>query len=384
MLKILYLVHNVSDPAVERRRRMLELGGAAVAVAGFHRGDEPPAGLGTNAVSVLGKTADGRFAQRLSQVVASTLRGAPELGGSPADIVIARNLEMLPLAWRLSRRWGGIPLVYESLDIHRLLLRRDIVGGTMRAAERWLAAGASALITSSPAFVREYFAPYRQIRAPTWIIENKVLSPSGKRGANPALLTRWQTPIRIGWFGALRCRRSLDLLTGILPGLGGRFELVMRGRPALSEFDDFHAKVSVSDHVRFEGAYKAAQLPEIYSEVHLCWAIDFFEEGANSRWLLPNRIYEGCLNGAVPIALAGTETARFLQEKGVGIILPDADPATVTRILDALDDEALRRHAQAVAALPEADFRLGLPDCRELVERLSQLRAFPVVALESA
>ena len=40
-------------------------------------------------------------------------------------------------------------------------------------------------------------------------------------------------------------------------------------------------------------------------DVHFTWAIDFYEAGANSDWLLPNRLYEGGAHGAVPIALAG-------------------------------------------------------------------------------
>ncbi|TIU76079.1 MAG: glycosyl transferase family 1, partial [Mesorhizobium sp.] len=37
MLHVLYLVHDVSDPAVRRRIQMLKAGGAGVTLAGFRR-----------------------------------------------------------------------------------------------------------------------------------------------------------------------------------------------------------------------------------------------------------------------------------------------------------------------------------------------------------
>lgn len=372
MLKILYLVPNLSDPAVDRRLRMLNLGGATTTVAGFNRTSEIPP-LAAKRVFALGRTADGRFAQRLHQVFLSRFRGEQSLAHLGVDVIVARNLEMLPLARQLSRRWKGAPVVYESLDIHRLLLRTDWIGRAMRAAERSLASEVRALITSSPAFVREYFAPYGQTRVATWIIENKVLAPQS-RGVNPILSNPLARPVRIGWFGALRCRKSLENLTAALARLGGRYELVLRGRPALREFDDFHATVGSTPHVRFEGAYDHGQLAEHYSDVHLCWAIDFFEEGRNSNWLLPNRIYEGCLNGAVPIALAGTETARFLANRGIGIILPDAEVDTIARVFDALTPEQLRTYALKVRDVPVRDLQTDQQECEGLVRCLDALR----------
>jgi succinoglycan biosynthesis protein ExoL len=382
MLKILYIVPNLSDPAVDRRLKMFRLGGATVDVAGFNRAEDLPP-LTAQSVVELGRTADGCFIQRLAQVFISRIQSEQRLAATPVDVIVARNLEMLPLATALARRWPGTSVVYESLDIHRLLLRTDWIGGAMRAAERFLAGEARALITSSPAFVREYFTPYGQSPVAPWVVENKVLTPPS-RGDNPILTAAPSSPIRIGWFGALRCRRSLDHLIQAMSRLDGRYELVLRGRPALREFVDFHASVSTAAHVRFEGSYGYDELGRHYSEVHLCWAIDFFEEGQNSSWLLPNRIYEGCLHGAVPIALAGTETARFLAEREIGIILPNAEVDTIVDMLDALTPQVLHAHALAVARLPVTDLQTDQRECEDLVARLGALRLMNTPIEEAA
>jgi hypothetical protein len=124
--------------------------------------------------------------------------------------------------------------------------------------------------------------------------------------------------------------------------------------------------------VSFGGAYLYPDdLAQIYSDVHMVWAIDFFEEGQNSAWLLPNRIYEGCLNGAVPIALAGTETAAFIERHGIGVVIPDIEPQTLQTLFAGMTPERLRGLARGVAAIGARAFRCEAEECVALVSRLA-------------
>jgi succinoglycan biosynthesis protein ExoL len=375
MLKVLYLTPNLADPAAARRISMMRAGGATVAVAGFIRKGAALPSLDASDVVTLGETFDGRFAQRLVAVARALATVVRTLGNRDIpDVIMARNLEMLPLANRLRAVWGGRhPIVYECLDIHRLLLRQDMIGRSMRAAERYLSAPAALLTTSSPGFLRNYFDIYGG--PPALIVENKAPIGNGDRGRNPAL-DNPEGPLRIGWFGALRCSRSLDALSRLTADMDGKIEVVLRGRPALTEFDDFHAKTAAQPGLHFAGPYRNPDdLTTIYSDVHFSWAIDFFEAGQNSSWLLPNRLYEGCLHGAIPIAVAGTETAAFLDRHGIGLIVPDIEPATLRGALGGLDAATIHLMAGRVAALDPSLFSYGEADCRALVSRISSLRA---------
>src|SRR5262245_5630158 len=116
MLRILYLVHDLADPAVKRRVTMLEAGGASVVVAGFCRDPQAAPTFGGAAPVNLGRTYDGRFVQRLAAIGRVAVRISSSLGNQQRpDIIIARNLEMLALARRVARVQGGndIPTVYE-------------------------------------------------------------------------------------------------------------------------------------------------------------------------------------------------------------------------------------------------------------------------------
>jgi succinoglycan biosynthesis protein ExoL len=373
-LHVLYFVHDLSDPAVRRRVTMLRAGGARVTLAGFRRDKALAPGLEAFSPIELGRTADGRFAQRLAAVAKAAVSLGARLQGVPRpDVIVARNLEMLALAKRANALFSGdVPIAYECLDIHRLLLGEGAISKTMRAAERSLARDAALLMTSSPAFVREYFHRYGQIDAPVMLLENKMLELEAggthERLSAPAAGEPWV----IGWFGALRCRRSLALLAAFARSMDGRFEIVLRGRPAYSEFADFDGFVAGEAHMRFAGPYRNPEdLSAIYSEVHFTWAIDFFEEGLNSAWLLPNRLYEGCRHGAVPIAMRATETGRFLAERGLGVLLDD--PGRLAESLEGMIGEAYATARAKVLAEDRGTWAADLGDCRALVDRLKAL-----------
>src|SRR5690606_32374275 len=215
-LHILYFAHDLADAAIRRRVLMLQNGGARVTVAGFQRGksvltDDPE----VRAIS-LGRTQDARFAQRIGAVASARLSLRTKLSGLDVpDVIIARNLETLALAEAAASLFGtGIPIVYECLDIHRLLLDGGVKGKFMRRAEGYFGRNARLLITSSPAFVEHYFGPRSRLDLPVMLLENKVLDLGGPQdvvSCGPRLPDSG-VPWRIGWFGALRCRRSLAML----------------------------------------------------------------------------------------------------------------------------------------------------------------------------
>ncbi len=124
--------------------------------------------------------------------------------------------------------------------------------------------------------------------------------------------------------------------------------------------------------MHFHGPYKNPEdLAAIYNEVQFTWAIDFFEEGQNSSWLLPNRLYEGCLYGTLPIALAGTETARFIEKRDIGFVLQNAGADDLAALFAEMNPQI---YADAFNTLSTTDRKQWLTDrddCRQLVQHLS-------------
>ncbi len=242
----------------------------------------------------------------------------------------------------------------------------------LRGLERSLLRRSSLLIVSSPAFLSAYFHRLQgvggRIAIPTLLVENKALElGEAVRPALPGPPPR--RPWRIGWMGAIRCRKSLDVLADLAARRPDLVEVRIHGRPAYSEFEDFDAKVANAPGVDFLGRYTAADLPRIYSDVHFSWSIDFMEEGLNSAWLLPNRIYESSRYGATPIALAGVETGRFLARQGFGVRLEDV--SDLETFLEQLTPEAYAQLNAQVLAVPASSLVANEQDCEALVASLS-------------
>lgn len=365
---IAYLVHDLGDAAVARRIEGLEAGGAVVAPAGFYRRAAPASVAGAPALS-LGRSHDARLAQRawlVLRTIAAPGRLRPLVRG--ADIVVARNLEMLAIGAALARPGQG--LVYECLDIHRKMLGSGIASRLLRWFERRLLARSARVIVSSPAFERDYFRQVQGWQGPVDLVENKM-------GALPAALAEAPAagaagapgvPWTIGWFGMLRCRRSLAILSQLVARSDGRVRVLIAGIPSPDVFADLPAEIARVPGMEYAGPYRPQDLARLYGRVHFAWCIDYFEEGLNSRWLLPNRLYESLAHGVVPVALTDVETGRWLEGAGVGLRLPEGE--ALGQALAALTAQEYALMAEAARRLPRACIAFSPEDHRSLVRQL--------------
>src|SRR5690606_21786212 len=104
----------------------------------------------------------------------------------------------------------------------------------------------------------------------------------------------------------------------------GKVEVLIAGKPSPAVFPDFEADLRDNPALRYFGPYRPEQLAQLYGQCHFAWCIDWFEEGLNSAWLLPNRLYESMAFGVVPIALNDVETGAWLRREGAGVLISGA------------------------------------------------------------
>lgn len=367
MAKLVFFGHDAHDPAVQRRIRAFGEAGAEVDAFTMRRG--PPMAAPWRNVD-LGETRDAAFSQRLGALAAArpvlrahrnTLRAG--------EVFYARNLDMLALAhW--ARRMSGsrARLVYECLDVHRFLARGDAVGLSLRAIEGRLLRDVALIVVSSPAFLREYFDKRHTYRPPARIVENRL--PSGfEYGARPVGGPAASTKLRIGWFGNLRCARSLALLLDLADRFPERIELSLRGVPAQAAVADFDARVRGRANVNFGGRYAwPRDLAQIYRGVDVVWAGDFHDPDANSKWLLPNRIYEGGYYGVPPFAPADSETGRWIEAHNFGFTLPEPLEETMPQFVRSFDKVALEAARDRLLRAPDSTFLQPRDEIADVIE----------------
>lgn len=382
-MNIVYLVHDLNDPAVERRVRMLapHLRGG-LTVLGFHRGAHAPVTISGSPAITFGRTEDAALTRRAASVgIAAARLGRHRALFESADLIIARFVETLALAVIARARFcPGAPVVYECLDIHTIMTGPGVVGRSMRGVEGLLLDRSAALVTSSPAFVSEHFDRIRRDLPPVILLENKVLADEVPaefrndtgivRPAPPAAEVPW----RIGWFGNLRCRRSLHLLAELCALRPGLVEVVARGRVAYDLMPEFDDVVRATPGLRFEGAYdRASELAKIYAEVHFVWALDYTQKDANSAWLLPNRLYEGSLFGGIAIAASNSATGTWLARHRCGLLLDEPIDTTLDRLVTGMTPQRYLEARTDMCAVPISDLVVEDEEAVALVRTLEGL-----------
>jgi hypothetical protein len=114
-------------------------------------------------------------------------------------------------------------------------------------------------------------------------------------------------------------------------------------------------------------------LEDIYRNVHFSWAVDMYDEGLNSSWLLPNRIYEGGLHGAVPMALSSVETGRYLKRLGVGVLLDDPLGSSLRDFFTTLTPGKYNDLKNTILSLPRGTWAYSRSECEDVVKWLGSV-----------
>ena len=359
-MRISYFGHDSSDAAI--RKRVHTFRKCGYDVQGFmNKRLDGPAPEWENVE--LGETENGAYFNRIWSVFRGASRAAKHkqvLAGS--DLIVARNLDMLATAF-LTKQLTGLktPVLYECLDVHRLLCRKDILGWIARKFEGAFLKRSRGVIVSSPAFVKQHFERHYGGTFRAYLVENRLsasFARSVARPAAPATKTAGQ-PLRIGWAGILRCQRTLDLVVRAAREFGDAIEIHVHGKPDKWTIPHFHETIDQIDNIIFHGAYKAPEgLPGIYNQLDLIWSGDFMEAGLNSKWLLPNRIYEGGYFAVPAIAPADSQTGVWVRETETGFVVPEPIEESLIDLLRDLIErrDEIQSRRDTLLSLPETIF----------------------------
>lgn len=334
----------------------------------------------------LGTTADRAYAKRLLALLlalSKVLRHRREL--RRARFFYARNIDMCALALAAKLLSGAsAPLVYEVLDVQRVFIGRGPVSLLFRWAERRLLRHCQLLVISSPGFDSHYFRSRQGYRGRVFLLENKISFAQAAAVARPA-----ETPAAacaprpapdkwvIGWFGTLRCPKSLAMLCRIAEALPDKVEIYLRGVPTETGLEVLEEAIAGHPNMLYGGEYRNPDdLAAIYGRVHLTWAFDFLDEGSNSKWLLPNRIYEGGYFGSVALTSSDTQTGEKVRELGLGYTFEAPEVENLIAFLRWYSiDEHLARRAH-ILSLPRQEF-CDLYDTQDLCALILSLPLGP-------
>ncbi|MBE0533643.1 MAG: glucosyl transferase [Rhodospirillales bacterium] len=362
---VAYFGQDCTDSAVIRRISALQATGLEVVGFTFRRQKFNSDFVPTWDNVALGETRDRHYLGRLLKLArAAWLIARHRRCLAGATLIYARNIDMA-LCALLAKLLSGspAPLVYEVLDIQRAFLGDRPFAKILRWVERCVLRCTRLLVVSSPGFMRNYFLPVQKYRGGWFLLENKILgtqlraagSTLGQTSARPAEHHngRWV----IGWFGTLRCVRSLDILCRLADRCPDKVLIYLRGFPTETSLESFLGVVQQRPNMIYDGEYFSPHdLPDLHKRIDFGWCFDFLDPGANSDWLLPNRFYDCGYFNVPALAPTGTWTGQCISTLGMGWTFKSPFADEIARFLDTVTPQEVAARRANMAQLPRSLF----------------------------
>jgi len=373
--ELVFFCPDVTDsPTLKRVQQFLDHG-YRVTVFGFRRErynrDYAPAWP----YVPLGTTADGDYGQRLRAL----LRAIPVVLARRrslrrATAFYARNIDQLLLAL-LARLVSNrrIPITYEVLDIPPILMKRGVAASFIRACERICLRRINMLVLSSPAFHRGYYSAIQKYRGRWFLMENKLYPPIPRTRAQVPRSAKGTRKWVVGYFGLIRGDATFELMTRLAERLGDRVEFRFRGVLTTVTQSIFEQTLRRLPNMVYGGPYVPQhELEAMYADVDFAWALDLEHTDHNSRWLLPNRLYEAGYFGVPCLAVRDFEVGDLVERHRTGWTFGEPLEEQLVQFFERLSRTHYDRVRRYMQVVPQSTFVAGA-DVSQLCAALERI-----------
>ncbi|OEO28648.1 hypothetical protein VW23_004215 [Devosia insulae DS-56] len=319
-------------------------------------------------VTFLGHIEHGRYVSRLVKMMFAI----PELRRliRNADLIYASGPDLGAFA-QIAALFLGKPVVIEVGDIRKIQVSRGLVGSALRALETIVANRASLLVSTTGAFMTEYYRNTLHVGTPYLVIENK-LEP-GIDGPEP----RKTGDFTIGYFGMLRCVTSWRILEALAASMP-TWNILVAGMAF--QPPDIEKRIERLPNVKWLGEYKSPQdLPQLYGQVDMIWASPFpGPDESNWRWARSNRFYEACHFRKPLIVYRGSGDGNAVRTYDIGIEIGGDSIETNVREINAVSKDDIERWSRNMSEIEPSVYTLT-DESTLLGESLAMIvgRAYP-------
>lgn len=307
----------LTQPRFRKRIRLLMNEGAEAKILSFRR-DYFKGEQQLEDYVDLGHVSHGMYILRFFRIV----RAIKTVWKNTLDsrILYAFGLDCLFLA--VVVRWfrrERVVIVYEIGDVKSILVGRGVTSVFMRFTERFMIKYVDFIVVTSKAYEDEYFRGVQGAEKMYYVLlENKVDS-SVMSTLTSEVLDERNEPVRIGYFGLLRCRKTMLLLQALALDPSGRYLIYLRGKPM--GIEDFDEIIASTRNMNYDGEYVYPnETRSIYSQVDFV-IIAHVHSDVNTRWARVNRFYESGFFGNPMIAQVDSQDGIEVEEMDLGICI---------------------------------------------------------------
>jgi len=318
-------------------------------------GTEPPC----KTVS-LGRIMHGAYIARIGSLFKAIIISSKYM--QKRSIVYCFGLDMTLIAI-FSSLGSQTSIVYEVADIRSLMLKKSIAGRFSRWLERIVVQYIDSVVVTSPLYIQHYFLDFQGIKSieKFHVLENKLSKKQiAQLTFNQVLDSEiaesgTKRKIVIGYFGLLRCARSIEILRKLANTSykGFEFHINIHGK-TMGEVDN--DDLIGNQNIEYFGEYKwPDDLAAMYQKVDIVWACYPYGDSVpgNWQWAKTNRFYEACVFSKPMIVLKNSGDAEAVRKYGIGVEVDMEDTITVVNDLKRmLNFETLHKLEKSMCSLP--------------------------------
>ena len=252
------------------------------------------------------------------------------------------------------------PIVIEIGDTRRFQVAAGLPGWLIRRVDKVFMDSCSLLVVTAHGFVDDYYRQWLKTSIPSLILENK-LEPTGNEPLGSthteSVEDRLQSgqPLRVGYFGVLRCGWSWQVLKELAAAHPQGIEVVISGI-AITPVD-LGQQCEALDNITFLGEFRSPEdLPELYKRVDLVWGCYPHPEPGdwNWRWARTNRFYESCFYKTPIVSLKDSGDSASVELHNIGLIVERGDVTSAVDRLGRITAEELGLWQDNMRALPNS------------------------------
>lgn len=290
-----------------------------------------------SSINIIGSPRDGGSVFRVFNWVAAFLFYVKFVFkfGFP-EIVLVNSAEFLIFSSALP--WGRTRKIYDIADVHHIQYGLGFKSIVFRLMERFSLRRGWDVVVSSPWFYWGYFLGIQGVDNRAVLVENKLTSVelNSLVNSSASAVDRSEKCV-IGWTGILRCNTSMKILIDLCEKYPNRFQVNLIGIVDLINPDLLLRAKNCSDFV-FSGRFSPAELGGLLEPVHFVWLCDF-DDGLNSEWLLPNRLYQAIASSRPCLGFEKSASGRVVMHHGIGVVFSVATVQAVFDCVNSVSDE---------------------------------------------
>lgn len=275
------------------------------------------------------------------------------LAGREWDVILANDVDTVPLALKLGARYGVLADLHEysSRQDEHSIIWRLVLAPYARWLVRKTAKGVDAVTTVSHGIAEEY-------RREFGIDAEVVTNASDFRSLAP---TPVGSTIRLVHSGVPAVQRRLELMIDAMRLTAAEvtldFYLLEDGSHYLSELKERAAGLAT---VRFNPPVASGKLVDALNQYDVGLSI-FAPTTFNLAWCLPNKFFDYVQARLGVIIGPSPEMQRIVKQRGIGSVLKDFTAESLAEVLEGLRPEVVHewkrasdRHARELSSGPQS------------------------------